>query len=192
MNIFYLFGGLLMLLCVAGVIGSGGVLLIGVLTRKTVRKVSLSLGGLGMVVSVVALGLVAGCNHLLWGPTTDPVAVYRDAFNSAPPAGSSNLQGIAYYGPDCASRYVQFTTGEATFRSLLPKHLSKGENDWSTRPSNPPEWWAPPVPGQTEVYHHSLKPDDANRPPGSSLFESTLMTWNPKTGLVQFYWQAVD
>lgn len=58
--------------------------------------------------------------------------------------------------------------------------------------ARPPEWWAPPVPGQTEVYHHSLKPDDANRPPGSSLFEATLMTWNPKTGLVQFYWEAID
>jgi hypothetical protein len=192
MNIFYLFGGLLMLIFGAGAIGSGVILLFGLLTKNAVRKVCLSLGGLGMVGSVVALGLVAGCNHLLWAPSTDPIAVYRGAFNSAPPASVTNLQGKFSYGPDCGFRYVQFTTDEATFRSLLPKHLSKGGNDRPTRPSNPPEWWAPPVPGQTEVYHHSLKPDDANRPQGSSLFEATLMTWNPKTCLVQFYWEAID
>lgn len=180
-----------MLLCVAGAIGSGGFLLIGLLTRKTVRKVSLSLGALGMASSLLALGLVAGCNHLLWAPSTNPIAEYRQAFNSAPPATVTNLQGILRSGPDCGFRYVQFTTDEATFRSLLPKHLSKGETRWPT-PSNPPEWWTPAVPGQTEVYHHSSNPDDPNRPPGSFHSEATLMTWNPTTGLVQFYWQAIE
>ncbi len=181
MNIFYLFGGLLMLICVAGVIGSGGVLLIGLLTKKAVRKVSLSVGGLGMVVSLLALGLVAGCNHLLWGPTTDPTAVYQHAFNSPPPSTATNLQGIAYYGPDCASRYLQFTTDEATFRSILPKGLSRDDTN-SPRPHEPPAWWTPAVPGQTEFYHHSR----------DSMSEATLMTWNPKTGVAQFYWQAID
>jgi hypothetical protein len=34
MNIFYLFGGLLLLICFAGVLGSAGVLLFGCLTKK--------------------------------------------------------------------------------------------------------------------------------------------------------------
>lgn len=181
MNIFYLFGGLLMLIFGAGAIGSGVILLFGLLTKNAVRKVCLSLGGLGMVGSVVALGLVAGCNHLLWAPSTDPIAVYRGAFNSAPPASVTNLQGKFSSGPDCGFRYVQFTTDEATFRSLLPKQLSRNDAN-SPRPHEPPTWWTPAVPGQTEFYPHS----------GDSMSETTLMTWNPKTGVVQFYWQAID
>lgn len=191
MNIFYLFAGLLMLLCVAGAIGSGGVLLIGLLTKKTVRKVSLSLGGLGLVVSLLSLGLVAGCNHLLWGPTTDPAAVYQHAFHSPPPPAATNLQGIAYYGADSASRYLQFTTDEATFRSILPKGLSRDDTKGYLS-SEPAKWWTPAVPGQTEFYYQSRDPDDPGRPPGAPMSERTLMTWNPKTGVVQFYWQAID
>jgi hypothetical protein len=190
MNIFYLFGGLLLLICFAGVIGSVGVLLFGCLKKKGNRKFTLTIGGRGLCVSLLALGLVAGCNQLLWGPTTDATSVYKHAFNAAPPASITNLQGIAIYGPDCAERVLQFTTDEATFRLLLPKHLSRKDTE-IPKPNVTPEWWTPSNPAEAEAYHHSS--DFAHRATNAvAAFESTTMTWNPKTGLIQYVWKAVD
>ena len=189
MNIFYLFAGLLMLVCVAGAIGSAGILLIGFLTKNQVRKVSLPLGGFGLCASLLALGLVAGCNHLLWGPTTDPAKAYRLAFHSDPPASVRNLHGIANFGPDSAQCLIQFTTDEATFRSLLPGKLSR-KHDENPSPGQPPEWWTPAVTGETEVYLHVRDGTGPNDQSGGPMFEKTFMTLNPKTGLVQYIWSA--
>ena len=190
MNIFYLFGGLLLLICFAGVLGSAGILLLGCLKKNGNRKFTLTMGGRGLCLSLLALGLVAGCNELLWGPTKDPTPVYKSAFSAAPPSSITNLQGIAIYGPDCAERVLQFTTDEATFRLLLPKHLSRKDSEIA-KPNNTPEWWTPSNPAETEAYHHSS--DFTQRATNAvAAFESTTMTWNPKTGLVQYVWRAVD
>ena len=153
------------------------------------------IGAVGLVASLALLLVVGGCYNWMWSPTTKPTAVFKSALGKVPPASVTNIQGEAGGFADSASIYVQFQTDEVTFRSLVPKTLQPlSFGKWNSVEGlfHVPKWWVPIRGDGTQLLFENHDPTNHKAGPRGFSSEATVMTWNPKTGLVQYGWSGID
>lgn len=189
-----MFAGLLAVACMVVGVGCLVFLVAGLLTRRSWSRRARWAGGIGVALSALAFGGVAGCTNALWGPTENPAKVYALAFGKPPPPQVTALRGVASFGPDCAAWVVEFTTDEPTFQSLRRVEWVESPSERPPRRDDVP-WWSTTQDPGAKIYTHGFqtgdRPDRSRNRHGLA-FESTWVSWNPATGRVRLWWEGVD
>ena len=142
-----------------------------------------------LVISVLALGLICSMN---------PRWVFKETFNTAPPASVSKIQSSFYSFADTGDVYLRFLTSQEEFERLASTNLVKKTAEEMQRDTpgefdaEVPKWWDYQIQSNW-TYYLRVSPQPGNGAEKRGFASETeYFAYNPKKQIAYYHFLGID
>jgi hypothetical protein len=140
------------------------------------------------LIAFVAFGIIRSKN---------PRWVFKQTFNSTPPASISKIQSSLFYFADGGDVYLRFQTSKEEFEKLVSANLNKKnaaemERDMPRESGDDlPKWWDYQIQSDW-IYYLRVYSSMKNSGPKGFFSETEYFAYNPKTQIAYYHFIGID